>query len=130
MGFQIAACEGVRESDESGPRRRRRGADADSLLSPELIGDLFEAGEEGIDEIVELFTCWSQGKRATMEQPHFKEFLELENLPADCRLLDAVWHSAHGFSDAFKFGDVVKELEMMNVHTEWGNSSGMRAQFE
>lgn len=100
------------------------------LFSPELIGDVFEAGEEGIDEIVELFTCRSQGERATMEQPHFEVFLELENLPADGGLLDAVGHSAHGFSDAFKFGDVVKELEMMNVHAEWGNSSGIGAEFQ
>ena len=100
------------------------------LFSPELIADLFEAGEKGIDEIVELFTCRSQGERATMEQPHFEESLKLENLPADCGLLDAVGHSAHGFSDAFKFGDVVKELEMMNVHTEWGDSSGIGAEFQ
>jgi hypothetical protein len=31
--------------------------------------------------------------------------------------LDSVRHSAHRFADSAVFGNVIKELEVMNVHT-------------
>jgi len=53
------------------------------LLPAELFGDLIEAREERIDEIVELLVGRSQGKRAAMEKLHFEKFFELKNLSAD-----------------------------------------------
>jgi hypothetical protein len=97
----------------------RRGKAQMMIFFPSyLFRHLIEPGEKRGDEIVELLACLSQGKRAAMEKFDFKELFKLEDLAAHGWLLDAVRHLSDGFGDAFKFGNVVEKLEMMDVHTE------------
>jgi hypothetical protein len=42
--------------------------------------------------------------------------LQAQNLGADRRLLDAIWHLARCPADAAVFRDVIKKLEVVNVH--------------
>ena len=57
-----------------------------------------------------------QRKRPPVKQGHAEKFLELRDLGADRRLLDAVGNISHRRHDAAVPGDVIKQFEVMNVH--------------
>lgn len=87
------------------------------LFSSKLFGDVIEPRKEGIDKIVEFCASGGQGKGTPMKELHVEVLFELEDLSTDSGLLDPIWHFPNGFGDPFEFGNVVKEFEMMNVHT-------------
>jgi hypothetical protein len=84
--------------------------------SLQLFRHSFEVPEERRNKGVQLLARCCQFKRAALKQGHTQKFFELNDLRADCRLLDAVWHIAHGFGNSPASRDVIEELEVMDVH--------------
>lgn len=52
-----------------------------------------------------------------MKQLKTKRSFKLRDLSADCRLLNAVGHLSRCGTDAAMLGNMVEELEMMNVNS-------------
>src|SRR5882672_207291 len=55
-----------------------------------------------------------------MEQGDAERFFKLNDLRADRRLLNAVWNVAHRLTNASVPGDVIEQLQMMDVHDSNG----------
>ena len=68
------------------------------------------------DEFKKFFALRRQRKRPPVKQGRAEKFLELRDLGADRRLLDAVGNVPHRRHDAAMPGHVVKKFEMVNVH--------------
>src|SRR5436190_18121881 len=75
-----------------------------------------QSGEEPLNFPEELYTAGCKTKGAAMKQLNPERLFQLRKLPADCRLLYAVRHFARGSRYSPMFSDVIKKLEMMNVH--------------
>src|SRR5204862_498744 len=103
---------------------RRGNTEAGVDAAAEFFGEIGEAGEERFDEGVEDLAGVGETERAAMEEGGAEGILQLENLGADGRLLDAVGNAAGGGADSAMFGDVIEEFQMMYVHREEGPSKG------
>jgi hypothetical protein len=92
--------------------------------NPDVLGDAaanffghrLEILKERLDELVEFFAGRRQGKGPPMEERHAQALLQLNDLPADGWLLDAIRHVAHRFADAAVPGYVIKQFEVVDVH--------------
>ena len=106
-----------------GAQRRVRGAKPDELsgFAANLFTHQLDVGEERLDERVEFCPGRRELKRAPIEELRSEVFLQLQNLHAHGGLLNAVGNVAHSLADAFVAGDVIEQLQMVNVHglTEW-----------
>ena len=85
-----------------------------SALQPN--GDCIESGKKRLDEFKKDFTLGGQRKRTPMKQDHAKMLFQLRNLPAHRWLLDAIRNVPHCFHDPAVTGDVIEQLQVMNVH--------------
>ena len=99
-----------------------RGAKAQLLrrAAAQIIGQRLQPFKERLDETKQFFAGAGQGKRPPIEQGDSQGFLELDDLGADGRLLDAVRDVAHRLADAPVPADVVEQLQMVNVHVSKG----------
>ena len=86
------------------------------LFALESLGHLVEPRKKGVNEVVEFFAWRGERERASMKQLHTEILFQLENLAADCRLLDSIGHLANRFSDSFELCDEVEELEVVYIH--------------
>ena len=95
-----------------------RGGEAEVtiLLSTKPGRDLLDTRKKRLDEVVKLFPRRSEGKGPSLEKLHPEVAFELGNLTAHRRLLNTVWHLADGFGDAFMFGHIIEEFEVVDVH--------------
>ena len=75
-----------------------------------------QAGKERREERIKFFALRRQRERTPLKQRHAEVFLQLPDLRADRRLLDAVGNVPHRRHDAAVPGDVIKQFEMMDIH--------------
>ena len=75
-----------------------------------------EAIKERGNKIVKGLAFASELKRSALIKRDAEGVLELQNLRADGRLLDAVGHGPCGGADPAVPGDVVEEFKVMDVH--------------
>ena len=81
----------------------------------EAFADGLDVPEEGTDELVEVLAGRGELEGAPVEELEAEVGLELEDLAGDGGLLDAVGHVADGLHDAAVAGDVVEQLQVMDV---------------
>jgi hypothetical protein len=95
-------------------------------LALDAGGELWEAGEEGRDEFVDIASGRGEAERAAAKELGAHGVLELGHLEADGRLLDAVGDLTEGGGNPACAGDVVEELEMVDVEhgKGWEDASG------
>ncbi len=86
---------------------------AAALQSP---GHNVQLAEERLDKVEQLLSLRRQREGAALKQGHAQERFQLNDLPADGRLLDAVGHVAHRLADAAVFGHVEEQLQVMHIH--------------
>src|SRR5439155_27180627 len=79
-------------------------------------GHLIEVGEERLNETIKPLPGRRQREGPALEERHAQILLQLGDLAADRRLLDAVGNVAHGLGDSAMASDVIEEFEMVNVH--------------
>ena len=93
------------------------GGHADRLggAATDFFADQFDTAEEGADEVVEFAACWRQFEWAAIEELEAEVGLELQDLAGDGGLLDAVGDVPDGLHDATEPGDIVEQLEVMDV---------------
>src|SRR5437016_2745442 len=82
----------------------------------QFVGQSFQPFKEWLDKTKQLFAGAGQGKRPAMEQRDTQGFFELNDLCADRRLLNAVGNVAHRLADASVPGDVIEQLQVVDVH--------------
>lgn len=114
-------------SPQGKPKRRRTGKVPWSQLRLETG---HRAGRWGHSE-----TDCGMARRPPVEQRHAQEFLQLRHLPPHRRLLNAVRDVPRRLGDPAVAGDVVEDLQMMDVHSLLlrsmpGWRSTLRRQFE
>ena len=61
------------------------------------------------------FTCEAEPFFAALDEQRFESALQRTNLLAHRRLRDAV--DLRGFGEAFRFGQIAKHLETLDLHT-------------
>src|SRR6188472_2827745 len=100
------------------PQHRPRGADADEArgFALNLRGNFQQLAEERLDERVEPCPGGRQLKRTPLKELRTQRALELDDLRAHRRLLDAVGNFAHGLADAPVTRDVIEEFEVVDIH--------------
>ena len=81
-----------------------------------FLGHPLEVAEERFDELVQLLASLAQDERTPLKKLHAQKVLKRDDLSADRRLLDAVGDVANGFRNALVPRDVVKQLQVMNIH--------------
>ena len=79
----------------------------------------FEVLEERPHISKQLLPFGGESERTALKQLRAEVFLEQQDLAADGGLLDAVGNMAHGAADASVLRDMVKQLQMMNIHHVW-----------
>ncbi len=83
----------------------------------QTLGHLGEVGEKRGDEFVELLARRGESEGSALEKHRAEILLQFDQLRAHRWLLDAVGHVADGEADAAMGGDVVEELQVMDVHS-------------
>ena len=96
--------------------RGRANANVPRLAALQLIGDPLQIPKKGLDEFVQLGPGGRQFKRPALKQRRAQKFLQLGNLRAHRRLLDAIGNVPHRRHDAAVPGHVIKQFEVMDVH--------------
>src|SRR5439155_1552978 len=102
-----------------------RGAEPD-LLRPapaQFVGQRFQPVKERLDETKEFFAAGGQREWAAIEQGHSQRFFQLNDLRADRRLLNAVRDVAHRLADATMPGNIIEQLQVMDIHGSKGFAS-------
>ena len=72
--------------------------------------------KKGWMKLVQLLAGRRQREGPPLEERHPQVFLQLRHLPAHRRLLNAVRDVAHRLGNAAVPGDVIKQLQMVDVH--------------
>src|ERR1035437_794026 len=91
-------------------------ADLAGLAALQVAGDGIQVGEEGLDEVIELLAGRRQRERPALEQRHPQVFFQLRHLPAHRRLLNAIRDVPQRLGNPAVAGDVIKQLQMVNIH--------------
>src|SRR6185295_4568437 len=68
------------------------------------------------DECEQFLSLRGQRERAALKERHAEGFLQLDDLAAHGRLLDAIGHVANGLADAAVPGNIIKQFEVVNIH--------------
>src|SRR5271165_2165885 len=89
------------------------------MCSPPLqvSGDRIHPRKKRFDKGVKFLAGRRELKWTPLKQRRPKKFLQLGDLSAHRRLLDAVRHVAHRLGNAAVTGHVVKQLQVVNIHT-------------
>ena len=82
--------------------------------------DGFQFGEKRLDEVKKFPARRAEGKGTALKKGDAEVFLQLGDLAAHRRLLDAIRHVAHRLRNAAMPGRVIKQFQMMNVHVVIG----------
>jgi len=100
------------------PQNDRRGADAKipRLAALKVARNLVQVRKKWPRERIKFFARGRQNERAPLKQRHPQEFLQLRHLRAHGGLLDPVRNVADRRHDAAVLGNIIKKLEVMNVH--------------
>jgi hypothetical protein len=78
--------------------------------------DGFEMGEKWLDEGKKFLARRAEREGAALKEGHAQVFLQLGDLTAHRRLLDAVGNVAHGLRNPPMPGGVIEQFQMMDVH--------------
>ena len=116
----------LEQSRKMVPQNRARRGEPQSLrsLAPQTLSSFFDVTEKWIYELEQFTTGWRQRERPALKKFYPEIAFQLKNLAAHRRLLNAVRHLPHGFTDAAVFRDVIEKLEVMNVQDEVTRPAG------
>src|SRR5262245_36007352 len=83
----------------------------------QLVGHGIDVVKERSNEGVKVLSCRRERERPPLKQGHAQEFLQLKDLPAHRWLLNPIRHVPHRLADTAVPGDIIEQLQVMNVHS-------------
>src|SRR5437868_8572544 len=100
------------------PQYDFRGANANMFGNspPKSFSRRLKIVEKRGDELKQFFALRREREWPPLKERRAERLLQLNDLPAHGRLLNAVGHVAHSLADASMFADVIKQFEVMDVH--------------
>src|SRR5207249_9085601 len=91
-----------------------------SRAAAQFFGQGFEPLEKRFNEAKQFFAGAGQREGSAVEQRDAEGLFQLDDLRADRRLLNSVRDVAHRLADSAVTGDIVEQLQVMDVHESIG----------